>query len=102
MDQSDVITHLECWEKRAKKHDFRVSMAGEDSETSRHRAEELRQCIKELKMLAGIKEPAPPKQIEPIAKSETASGPKPVFGTTTDGKPKAAQTITASKSILTN
>ena len=63
MEQEDVKVHLEMWEKRAKKHDFRVSMAGEDSETSRHRAEELRRCIKEVKMLAGLpveeEKPAP-------------------------------------------
>jgi len=65
MDQSDIIPQIECWEKRAKKHDFRVLMAGEDSETSRHRAEELRQCIKELKMLAGIPEPEPVSETSP-------------------------------------
>jgi len=64
MDRSDVQTHLEMWETRAKKHDFRVLMAGEDSETSRHRASELRRCINELKMLAGISEPEP-KAAEP-------------------------------------
>ena len=73
MDQSDVITHLKCWEARAKKHDFRVLMAGEDSETSHHRADELRRCIKELKMLAGIKDPEPPKPA-----SETEVAPEPV------------------------
>jgi hypothetical protein len=65
MDQSDVITQLECWEKRANKHDFRVSMAGEDSETSRHRAEELRRCAAELRKLAGIPEPEPVSETSP-------------------------------------
>lgn len=81
MDQSDIVPQIECWEKRAKKHDFRVSMAGEDSETSRHRAEELRVCIKELKMLAGIEEEKPPVETPP------ESGPAPVPVTTTAAAP---------------
>jgi hypothetical protein len=82
MDQSDVVTHLDCWEQRAKKHDFRVLMAGEDSETSRHRSEELRQCIKEIKMLFGIKDPEPVKP-KPAAKTETVSDSKPAKITAT-------------------
>lgn len=79
IEQSDILTHInDCWEKRAKKHDFRVSMAGEDSETSRHRADELRRCIKELKMLAGIKE-----EEKPPVETPVQSGPAPVPVTTT-------------------
>ena len=101
MDLSDVITQLKCWEARAKKHAQRVLMAGEDSETSRHREEELRQCIKEIKMLFEIKDPEPIKEPAAPAKAESSSGAAPVPITTTLGKPTSGPAAVPGHQVTT-